>query len=123
MNQLTTASHNQKVQMWLSRIKECRASNQTVADWCADHNVSIKSYYYWMRKIKEEAFETLPAERKSKILPGKTEPAFTQVTLAEKTQGGSCAVRLHAGGLLLEIQNGADSRTVEHILCAARKLC
>ena len=30
MNQLTMASHNHKIQLWSGRIKECRASSQTV---------------------------------------------------------------------------------------------
>lgn len=46
MNQLTIASHNYKMQLWTSRIQECRTSSQTVADWCSENDISIKSYYY-----------------------------------------------------------------------------
>lgn len=123
MNQLTVASHNHKIQIWADRIKECRASSQTVADWCIDHNISIKSYYYWMRKIKSEAFDALPAKQKSKLLPEKTDTAFTQVTLAQRTTDNSCAIRLHIRDILLEIQNGADSQTVELTLRAIENLC
>jgi len=114
MNQLTIASHNHRIQLWISRIQECRASNQTVADWCSENDISIKAYYYWIRKIKSEAFEALPAERKAKILPQKTDTSFAEVTLAEKPRTGACAIKLHVNGLLLEIQNGADSKTVEY---------
>lgn len=123
MNQLTIASHNHKVQLWTSRIQECRTSNQTVSDWCSENDISIKSYYYWMRKIKSEVFEALPAERKSKVLPQKRDNSFAEVTLIEKSRADTCAARIHVSGLLLEIQNGADSQTVEHILQAIRKLC
>lgn len=37
MNQLTIATHNHKMQLWISRIGECRASNLTVAQWCSQH--------------------------------------------------------------------------------------
>lgn len=123
MNQLTIASHNYKMQLWASRIQECRTSNQTVADWCSENDISIKSYYYWMRKIKSEAFEALPAERKSKVLSQKRDNSFVEVALIKKTGADICAVRIHVSGLLLEIQNGADSQTVEHILHVIRKLC
>ncbi|WP_109709126.1 IS66 family insertion sequence element accessory protein TnpA [Faecalicatena contorta] len=123
MNQLTIASHNHKMQLWTSRIHKCRSSNQTVADWCSENDISIKSYYYWMRKIKSEAFEALPAERKSKVLTQKRDASFAEVTLIEKPRADSCAVRIHVSGLLLEIQNGADDQTVEHTLHAIRKLC
>ncbi|WP_420832452.1 IS66 family insertion sequence element accessory protein TnpA [Paenibacillus periandrae] len=32
-------------------IRDCRSSGQTVVRWCADHEVNVKSYYYWLRKI------------------------------------------------------------------------
>lgn len=76
-----------------------------------------------MRKIKSEAFVALPAERKSKVLPQKQDNSFADVALIEKTRADTCAVRLHVGGPLLEIQNGADSQTVEHTLHAIQKLC
>lgn len=123
MNQLTIASHNHKMQLWASRIQECRTSNQTVADWCSENDISIKSYYYWMRKIKSEAFETLPAEHKAKVLPQKRETSFAEVELIEKPRVDVCAAKIHVGGLLLEIQNGADDQTVKHILLAVQKLC
>lgn len=123
MNQLTIASHNQKMQMWINQIQECRTSSQRVSDWCADNNISIKSYYYWMRKIKSEAFESLPTGRKTRMLPQKMDTAFAEVKLVEKPRSDACAIKLHVSDLLLEIQNGADSQTVEHTLRAIQKLC
>lgn len=67
MDRLTVATHSQKLNLWIKRIGECRASNQKVSDWCTAHDVSIKSYYYWFRKIKREAFDAIPAERKPKV--------------------------------------------------------
>lgn len=67
MDQLTVATHNQKLEFWLARIRDCRASGMSVADWCNTNGISIKTYYYWMRKIKREAFESLPAERKYRV--------------------------------------------------------
>lgn len=76
-----------------------------------------------MRKIKSEAFEALPAERKSTILPGKADTAFAEVKLVEKPRSDACAIKLHVRDFLLEIQNGADSQTVEHTLHSIQKLC
>lgn len=67
MDRLTVATHSQKLSLWIKRIGECRASNQKVSDWCTAHDVSIKSYYYWFRKINREAFDAIPAERKPKV--------------------------------------------------------
>ena len=123
MNQLTIAAHNQKIQLWLSRIKDCRASGQSVAQWCDSNDINIKSYYYWMRKIKTEAFELLPAERKARILSSKPISAFAEIPLIKKSISDSCAIRLCVSDLTLEIQNGAYRQTIEDTLQAIQKLC
>lgn len=123
MNQLTIASHNHKLELWIGRIKACRNSNQTVAAWCSAHDISIKCYYYWMRKIKTEAFEALPKERKSKILSQNPTSTFAQVTLPVEATRNACAIKLRVNNLLLEIQNGADGQTIEHTLHALKTLC
>lgn len=66
-----------------------------------------------MHKFKSEAFEALPAERNLPILPEKRVPAFAQVTLEQEPKSDSCTVKLHVRGILLEIQNAADSQTVD----------
>lgn len=123
MNQLTIASHNHKIQLWSSRIRECRASNLTVADWCSEHDISIKSYYYWMRIIKAEAFDALPVERKTKVLSKKQTSPFAEVIIPEKSPTDTCAIRVRIPGFVLEIQNGAVAETIELTLRAAKNLC
>lgn len=65
MDSLTAATHSQKLSLWIDRIRKCKASKQTVPDWCDANGIHIKTYYYWMRKIKREAFDSIPAERKA----------------------------------------------------------
>ncbi|MFA9379102.1 MAG: hypothetical protein ACERKZ_20505, partial [Lachnotalea sp.] len=73
MDKLATASHQYKVELWTDRIKQCRASGMSVRAWCDYNNVSDKSYYYWLRKIRLDVFEkfsdtkdySLPIEAKS----------------------------------------------------------
>ncbi len=44
-----------KLEAWASRFAEHRASGLTVADWCRQNNISKHSYFYWKRKLKDEA--------------------------------------------------------------------
>jgi hypothetical protein len=39
-----------RLQQWTEIIRDCRSSGQTVVRWCADHEVNVKSYYYWLKK-------------------------------------------------------------------------
>ena len=49
-----------KLQYWLEVIRQCRASGLTNQAWCEQHNISLKSYYYWIAKIRKLALEDLP---------------------------------------------------------------
>ena len=49
-----------KLQYWLDVIRQCRASGLTNQVWCQQHDISLKSYYYWIAKIRKLALEELP---------------------------------------------------------------
>ena len=44
-----------KLEAWASRFAEHKASGLTVADWCQQNGISRNSYFYWKRKLKDEA--------------------------------------------------------------------
>lgn len=124
MDRLTVVTHSQKLSLCIKRIGECRASNQKVSDWCTAHDVSIKSYYYWFRKIKREAFDAIPAERKPKVPTVSSQPSmFAEVPQTTADFSSSTAVIIRLGNTTLEIQNGADQETIEHTLRTIRHLC
>ena len=52
-----------KLQYWLDVIRQCRASGLTNQVWCEQHDISLKSYYYWIAKIRKMALEELPRKR------------------------------------------------------------
>ena len=35
---------------WLPIIEECAASGMPKKDWCKEHNIELKKFYYWQRK-------------------------------------------------------------------------
>ncbi len=55
-------THQFNLQKWMGIIRECRASGIPVKQWCQEHKVSIKSYYYWLHKIKSETLEQVQSE-------------------------------------------------------------
>ena len=52
-----------KLQYWLDVIQQCRASGLTNQIWCEQHDISLKSYYYWLSKIRKLALEELPRKK------------------------------------------------------------
>ena len=47
--------HAALLRAWSGRIVECRSSGKTVKAWCEAEGVSIKTYYYWEKRIVAEA--------------------------------------------------------------------
>jgi hypothetical protein len=42
-----------KAEQMCHHITQCGISNNTVASYCAEHGLSIATYYYWHQKLKE----------------------------------------------------------------------
>ena len=42
---------------WLEILNQSRQrpAHTTIKQWCLDHDISEKSYYYWQRKFRQEA--------------------------------------------------------------------
>lgn len=57
---LLTPDKQVKLQHWLDVIRQCRASGMTNQEWCEQNGVSLKSYYYWLAKIRKLALKDLP---------------------------------------------------------------
>jgi hypothetical protein len=126
MDKLTTATHDYNMSLWINRIKECRASGLTVNRWCEQNNIGLKNYYYWMRKIKREAFDALPAERKeyATSTADSAVPVFTKIDLVADNRINSAAgVIIKLNGIEIVVQDGASETVIRNTLLAIRSLC
>ena len=45
---------NDKALEWAAHIREIRSSGKPVAQWCREHNLSARSYYYWDKRLREK---------------------------------------------------------------------
>ena len=52
-------AHAARATEWQERIRMCRSSGQSVTCWCAEHQISPKTYYRWERICLAEAAERL----------------------------------------------------------------
>lgn len=47
-----------RMENWLALIQECNASGLSNREFCRQHGISEKSFYYWLRKLRNQAVET-----------------------------------------------------------------
>lgn len=117
MDKVTDAKTEFRLKQWTRIIQTCRASDMTVVAWCAQNNIHIKAYYYWLRRLRTLACESgqLAAyNNENRIVPMEYKPATTNI---------SAAITIHLPSVSIDIRDGASKTTIEDVLSAVKKIC
>ena len=56
---ITKLTRQIRLNEWSNQIKACEASGLTVTEWCYEKGISIKTYYYRKKRIREEYLDSL----------------------------------------------------------------
>ena len=74
------AKHESYLQLWRGRVMECRSSGKSVAEWCGENGINIKTYYYWQKRVWDKATQSLIQTEQSGL--SQSDPVqFAQVNL------------------------------------------
>lgn len=73
------STHDVRRTNWLNIIERCqqRPENMTAKQWLANNGIKEKTYYYWLRKFRKEAYEKMQ-------IPAATSPseiAFAEISI------------------------------------------
>ena len=117
-----------KLQYWLDVIRQCRASGLTNQVWCEQHDISLKSYYYWIAKIRKMAPPELPRKRNGSrpvmeqtVLLPDAAAEFTEVSLRGRQDFTAApAAVLHIGTVTVELFEDTSRELLEAIMKAVR---
>lgn len=92
-------THKVRCEQWTNIIKECLASGMPKTTWCREHGISDKSFFYWQRILREEAYlitleNTLTPAIKENPTPTITD--FVEIKMTDQASSStseySCAV-------------------------------
>ena len=119
MDLVSDAKSEFRAQQWTNVIRACQSSGQTVVSWCAENGISIKSYYYWLRKLR---LKTLNVPSISTERPAEPPVSFAKLEV-QSPLNTQAAVIIHLPYATLEVQNGVCQQTVEAVLLALKSLC
>ena len=117
MDQLT---HTVCRSNWINIIRQCqdRPAGTTAKQWLAENDISEKSYYYWLRKIRREVCEqeelqevTNPSDLSFVEIPVKTALDIAPVPTVPVAM--TLVVVIRTGRLTLELANDVS----EPLLC------
>lgn len=120
MDQVTITKNNFRLAQWSKIIQECQASGQSITSWCEQHDIKVKTYYYWLRKIRllsmEQTGITVP-QQSTKMT------AFQKLEVKSPVTHTQTAVIIHLPAATIEVQNGVDQQKVEAVILALKTVC
>lgn len=110
-----------KLEHWRAQIVDCRSSGMSVRGWCAEHNVSPKTYYRWEKEILSSA--AVAAELVPAALAPQPSAAFVELPLPLKPQAvGEVIASIRIGKGKADIYSGANASVVKAI-CQVLRSC
>lgn len=108
-------THQIRCEHWLEIINECLASGMKKSEWCKVNGISDKSFYYWQRILRNEAYiETVTPKQIPAVRPLDTpqEVSFVELKASSfpqaKTLDFQPSVIIRQGSAVFEISNHAS---------------
>lgn len=125
MDQIT---HRVRAEEWKAIIEQCQArpEGQTAKQWLADNGISDKTYYYWLRKLRRQAYDELAQTKEvTAVVHDKTTPvALAEIpaeVIMEPERYTAVTIRLKRS--TIEISNAvSDSLIVDLVKAVANAL-
>lgn len=116
-------THKVRREQWTKIINECLASGMKKTAWCKANGLSDKSFFYWQRRLREEAYisptestSLVPASREADFLAKKS-VEFVELKLPEQPSSTPFQpdIIIRKGSLSLEIANTASEELLSRI--------
>lgn len=109
---------------WLEIIRQCqsRPADVTAKAWLDQNGIHPKTYYYWLRKFRREAYEKLPPAVNDQQ---SAELAFAEIQIPVPTQTKSTSNENHdvdsvavikCNGITLEVSNNISESLLHKLI-------
>lgn len=104
-------THEMRIAQWTSIIRKCNNSGMAKKSWMTANNINEKQFYYWQRRVREEAFQDLqPA------LSATTSFVELPAPVNDALQDGQPDAVLRIGNCALEIRNTISPALLQTIV-------
>ena len=113
---LLGAKHESYLQLWRGRVMECRNSGKTIAVWCKENGINIKTYYFWQKRVWDKETQTLIQSGQNQ-LPQAQAVQFAQVNLGMETSSDADIV-IRKDDWTVEIRNTANPALLSSVIQA-----
>jgi hypothetical protein len=118
MDQVTRAKTQFRLGQWKKLILDCQASGTSVCSWCKLNNISVASYYYYLKRIRLQAIENLPVP-----VSKEKRVAFKKLEVQTPATDTQSAIIIRLPSATIEVRNGTSQQTIEAVLFALKSTC
>ena len=116
---LLGAKHESYLQLWRGRVMECQSSGKSIAVWCKENGINIKTYYFWQKRVWDKETQTLIQSGQNQ-LPQAQAVQFAQVNLGMETSSDADIV-IRKDDWTVEIRNTANPALRSAVLQAVTR--
>ena len=129
MDNVTETKMHFRKEQWKQFILERQASGLTINNWCQQHGFKRTTYFYWLRRIRQEACQALPEPQAISPVP------FVQISteanpkvvpdpvIKPKAVLQDAVIHIRSKGADITIPNGTSPKTIRATLLALKELC
>lgn len=120
-------THQVRLANWAKIIEQCnnRPAGTTAKQWLRDNGISEKSYYYWLRKLRQEAYTNAGKEFPAVSASREQQPAvtFAEIPLPDQQNSMTDTFRadavIHTGTMVIGISNTISDTLLSRLLKVA----
>ena len=113
-HEIAIVKKNIRLQEWSRQIEEQKSSGLSVQEWCQQYGINSKTYYYHLRKVREEFLRS-----------GKSEKAQAQIEAERSvvpilTTSSDRNITIEKNGLYITLP---ENISAEVLIAVVDKLC
>lgn len=116
-------THEVRLEQWKAIIEEClsRPEGLSAKQWLAEKGIPEKTYYYWQRKVRQEAYALIKkdAAPPAMPIPSTQSVAFADIPFSpvqDDAQPFTPNVVIRKGQTVLELSNSVSDRLLGKIM-------
>ncbi|WML55170.1 IS66 family insertion sequence element accessory protein TnpB [Neobacillus sp. PS3-12] len=99
---------------WELRITDFKASGQTQTKWCADHELNIHQFRYWLRKFNPSELNEARVSSNSNWL---------SIDDIDDQTGTGNSLSVKVAGVTIEVKPGYDPMLFLDVVMKLKSLC
>ena len=120
-------AHEVRLANWKQIIEECHArpEGQSAKQWLSERGISTKSYYYWQRKLRLQAYDQMKQPDALPTVQEDPAVAFAEIPFSAQpdtpgTDHFHPAAVIRSGGMTVALSNSVSDGLLARILQEVR---